>query len=70
MSDELKRQGYRWFRRVRMLREADGSPDGFHVVKYPKGEVCWVPMALGDLWLACGWAERVRRTPQEVKGYG
>lgn len=43
--------------RVKMLRDAPGSPDGIQVNEYLKGDVYEVSVSLGQAFLEAGFAE-------------
>jgi hypothetical protein len=52
--------------KVRMLRDAPGSPDGVTVNQYANGEVYEVTESLGDAFLAEGFAEAYKDVPAPV----
>lgn len=46
-----------------MLRAANGSPDGMHVLRYEAGEVYDLPASLAEVFLREGWAEEDKQLP-------
>jgi hypothetical protein len=44
-------------KRIRMLVDKKGSPDGIQVQLYKTGQVYLLPERLADIFLKAGWAE-------------
>jgi len=44
-------------KRIRMLVDKKGSPDGIEVQLYKAGQVYFLPERLADIFLTAGWAE-------------